>query len=367
MVAGRHLEDGAGGGRRHGDADRVGALPRRLVARHRCLVRVARDVPGHRDVRAVRDSARAHREGEGRHQATEHHATVHPPVGVVGDGHVVEGHRAGVGHGDVQVDGLALKDAGLRRADHRRQRRPAHQQDRQEGVAHLVGPVAPVGGVALPQLALVVLAPALHAAVVQAGATRGGSGGHGGRRAPRPELYHRQGVPHLARGVPTGGGVPQAQLAEVVATPALDGAVVQPGAGVEPARRQAGGEEPSAQHDWRQGRHLAGFVAAGERVALTQLAVGVLAPALHGAVVEDGARVHGTGGDRRRCVPPAQVHRRQLNAHLVGLVTTVLRVADAQLPVGVVAPALHTAVAQAGAGVRGAGRDGRRLAAEVDR
>ena len=84
---------------------------------------------------------------------------------------------------------------------------------------------------------------------------------------------------------------------------------------------------------------------------MPELAVTVVPPALHGPVVEEGAECAWPVLSR----PPssgAQIHSAERKfAHLVGAVPDLSGVADPQLPVVVVPPALHGPVVEQGAGV----------------
>ena len=88
-----------------------------------------------------------------------------------------------------------------------------------------------------PSWPLAVVAPALDGAVVEEGAGVVGAGGDGGGGAAGAEVDGGEVVAHLVGAVAAAGGVAEAELAVAVAAPALDGAVVEEGAGVARRRR----------------------------------------------------------------------------------------------------------------------------------
>ena len=166
-------------------------------------------------------------------------------------------------------------------------------------------------------------------------------------------------VAHLAGCVAAVVGVAQAELPVAVVAPALDGAVVEERAGVVAAGGDRGGGAAGAEVDGGEVvAHLAGLVAAVVGVAEAELAVAVVAPALDGAVVEQRAGVVVAGGDRGGGAAGAEVDGGKVVAHLAGLVAAVVGVAEAELAVVVVAPALDGAVVEQRAGVRPSRRDG---------
>jgi len=223
---------------------------------------------------------------------------------------------------------------------------------------HLTGLVAQRHGAVLPQLALGAAAPALDGAVVEQGARVGTTGADGRGGATRTEVHGRQ-CSHLARGVADVVGVSLARRPVGAPTPALDGGVVEQGAGAERAGADCGGGAPGAQVDGGENGHLAGLVAQGGGAALAQLAAGAVAPTLDGGVVEQCARVAaaGAGRDGGGGTAGPQVHRRhgrdvaRVAADAGGAVLP-------QLPVEVVAPALDGGVVEDRARVLGAGGDG---------
>ena len=242
------------------------------------------------------------------------------------------------------------------------------QRHRGEVVAHLVGAVAALGGVALAEVAVAVIAPALHRAVVEGGAAVVLPHGHVHGRPIGAEIGRGEAGPHLVGAVADVAGVADAELAVAVVAPALQAAVIQDRAGVAVADLHRG--DGAAEIEIGEGAvHLRGLSAAVGGVALAEVAVAVVAPALHRAVVEQGAAevsadLHIGGG-----VAGAQIGVGEVVAHLVGAVAALGGVALAELAIAVVAPALHLAIIKHRAGVdpaRGHVSDGVRLPLTVE-
>ncbi len=259
------------------------------------------------------------------------------------------------------MDVLADRGDGLVRGQLHRE---VVEVDEAQVVAHLVRVVAPVGGVALAEPARAAVAPALELPVVEAGAGALRAQAQVGGRAPGPELGDREVVAHLAGPVAVRGGVALAELARRRVAPALELAVVERGAGVVPARRDAGGGASAAEVDGGEVvAHLAGRAADDDGLADAELALQAVAPALDRAVVEEGTSMEVGGGDRGRGPAGAEVDGGQVVAQLAGTVAAGVGVAQAELAVVVPAPALHRAVVEEGADpVRADGHLGGRAA-----
>jgi hypothetical protein len=125
---------------------------------------------------------------------------------------------------------------------------------------------------------------------------------------------------------------------------------------------------PSSEIDRRElvGRVRRGLTAR-RGVAETELPLGVVAPAFDGAVVEERARVGEPGGDRYDRSVHADCHRGQRVAHLAGRTSAGVRVAESELPLGVVTPALERLVVEHGARVAASDRDALRRASGAER
>ncbi len=167
------------------------------------------------------------------------------------------------------------------------------------------------------------------------------------RRATGAEVDRRQVVAHLTRAVTAVGGVPLTELPGAVLAPALHGGGVEDrarvvAAGCDRCRRAAGTEVDGGE----DGTHLTGHVAAVDRVAETELAGGVVAPALHGTGVEQRACVRCSGRDGRHGVLGADVDRREEVAHLAGPVAGVAGLGLTELAPNVATPALHRQVVE---------------------
>src|SRR5690606_17448666 len=114
--------------------------------------------------------------------------------------------------------------------------------DGSEGVAHLARIAASAGRVALAELAGSVVAPALDGGIVEDRARVVVAGGEVDDGAAGAEVDGSEGVAHLAGVGATVGGVAKAKLAGAVGAPAADRAKVQKDAGVP----IAGGELDAA-------------------------------------------------------------------------------------------------------------------------
>ena len=225
--------------------------------------------------------------------------------------------------------------------------------DERQHSAHLVVGVTTVVRVAVAELTVVVAAPALELAVDEARAAVVPADLHVGHRA-RAELHTRQEVPHLVGGVTQVAAVAVAELAVAVVAPALHDAVVEQGAHMVAADRHVDrGLVRAKQHRRHARADLSGRVADLLRAVDAELAVVVAPPALDGAVRQPGAGVVLAHADLYRRQARAEVHDRvdRVDAYLVGVVADAGAVAHAQLAVLVAAPAAHRAVIQQRAAV----------------
>ena len=161
------------------------------------------------------------------------------------------------------------------------------------------------------------------------------------RRRQRAEVDHRECVAHLARVVAPVERVPDTELAEGVRPPALDGVVVEPGAGPEQAAGDRGGGAASAQRDRREVvTHLEDPIAARVGVFEAERPVGVVPPALDGPIVEEGARGAAQADPDRRAVRCPASTAESAVAHLAGVVAPVASAVARPQPLNVAAPAL---------------------------
>ena len=154
-----------------------------------------------------------------------------------------------------------------------------------------------------------------------------------------------------------------------VRPPALRGAVVEDRAAVGKAGRDRGGGTPCAEIHWRQVvAHLTGFISGDLEVAQTELAEVVVSPALHRCVIEDRTVVVSARRDRRRRASGAEVDGGEVVTELSWTVTPVRGVTLPELTRDVVSPALHRVVVEERTRVSDAGgdRDCRTSSAEVD-
>ena len=221
-----------------------------------------------------------------------------------------------------------------------------------------------VADVRLPagsELAVEAAAPAAHAGVVEAraGVLAAGADRDGAcdRRRDRPGRPSRVSRRHRC------SRRSRTQLPAAALPPAAHAAVVEQRAGMAVAGRDRDRAAPGAEvHGAGCGWTLG--VADALEVAVPQASVGAGAPAAHGAVVEHGAGVQPAGRDRDGGAAGAEVHRADQVGRLV--VADVADAAVAELAVGAVSPAAHAAVVEHRARVRAAGRDRRCRAARPE-
>ena len=184
----------------------------------------------------------------------------------------------------------------------------------------------------------IVITPALHGAVVEDGAGVVVSGGDCFGGAAGAEV---DGCAWCV-GV---GVCSVAELTSIVITPALHGAVVEDGAGVVVSGGDCFGGAAGAEVDgcaWCVG---VGVCSVAELTSI------VITPALHGAVVEDGAGVVVSGGDCGGGAAGAEVDG---CAWCVGVGVCSV----AELTIEVESPACDASVVEDGAGVVVSGSDG---------
>jgi hypothetical protein len=168
--------------------------------------------------------------------------------------------------------------------------------------------------------------------------------------SPLPRSTAGSVVAHLVGAVAAPVVVAEAEAAEGVPAPALDGATDQQRAGVEVAGRDRGDDRTGAEIDEGQGvAHLVRLIAAVLGVAEAELADGVVSPALELAAREHGAAVGLAGRDRGGRLTGAEVGERQAGAHLPGVVAARQRVAVTGLAALALAPALDPSAGQEGA------------------
>src|SRR6266496_3791477 len=112
-------------------------------------------------------------------------------------------------------------------------------------------------------------------------------------------------------------------------------------------------------HDGERLAHLAEHITTIAPVSQSELAKSIIAPALHGSVVQHGARVIGTGTDFNGLAP--KIDGGKPVAHFVGLVAASPYISEAKLAVVVLAPALHAAIIEYCTAVVVAGSDAHRF------
>ena len=223
--------------------------------------------------------------------------------------------------------------------------------------------VADPDAAAVAELTLGAASPALDGVVVEDGAGVA-AGGDGECGAACAEVDGGEVVAHLARLVPDVRAASVAEIAPVPEAPALGGVVVEEGAGVEVAGGDGECGAACAEVDGGEVvAHLAWLVADPDVAAVAELTVDALSPALDGVVVEEGAGVASAGGDGECGAACAEVDRGEVVAHFRRSVADVsTAVAVAELTRVTVPPALDGCVVEDGAGVAESRRERRGLA-----
>jgi len=236
---------------------------------------------------------------------------------------------------------------------------PEAEVDCGKCIAHLVRPITAIRCVALAQLARVVVAPALDRIVIEERTGVKVTCRNGFCGSPEAEVDCGKCIAHLVRPITAPRCVALAQLAVAVVAPALDRIVIEERAGVVETRRNGFCGSPEAEVDCGKCRaHLVQPITAIRCVALTQLAVAVAAPALDRIVIEERTGVKVTRRNGFCGSPEAEVDCGKCIAHLVRPITAKRCVALAQLAVVVVAPALDRIVIEERTGVVGTPRNG---------
>src|SRR6266699_1652049 len=113
---------------------------------------------------------------------------------------------------------------------------------------------------------------------------------------PLPQIHCGERFAHLAEHITTITPVSQSELAELIGPPTLHRSVVQHRARIMGARTDFDSFAPETDGG-KPVTHLVGLVAAGPDVSEAKLAVVVLAPALHTAVIEYCTAVAVAGSD----------------------------------------------------------------------
>ena len=192
--------------------------------------------------------------------------------------------------------------------------------------------------------------------------------GNGDGGVAGAEVDFRELVTHFVGLVTDGLGVSLAELAELVVSPALHAAIVEQGAGVERSSGHGQGGAAGAEVDrWEIVPHLARFVPYVLLAALAQATHFAASPALQGAVVEHGACSSFLAVDEHRGAAGAEVDGGETVTELSGDLPPPVGVAQPEFAPLVLAPALERMVVEDDACVSapGADRDGGVPGAEV--
>lgn len=166
--------------------------------------------------------------------------------------------------------------------------------------------------------------------------------------------------------------IAKTELSEIIATPAFYLSIRQKRARVPSAGADLRHRNAQAQTQFDNGKslsHFIRFVAASIRIALPKLSILIVAPAFHGSVGQERARMHRARADvlDDDSWRQVEVDCGKARAHFIGVVAAVVFIAEAKLSEIVVAPAFDRNRGQAHAGMSITGADQRGTRAQVDR
>ena len=218
------------------------------------------------------------------------------------------------------------------------------QVDCRQVVAHFIGAVAANRRIALAKLPHVIGAPALDRGIIEEGAGKELAGRDGKRGFTRTEIDRQQVVTHIGGTAAAIQHIALAELSGLVRAPALDGGIVQQCAGRVVIRRNRDrGDFGTQVDDGQTITHGTHAVAVLHDMTLAEAPIGGITPALDRAVIQQCAGMRVSRRDLRRGFSGPQIHGRQVCAHFIGTVAAIVRVANAQLAIGVSTPALDDA------------------------
>src|SRR5215217_5509473 len=161
--------------------------------------------------------------------------------------------------------------------------------DPRQRVAHLARDASMGLHIAEPELAPVVAAPALDGAVIQERTCVNAADGERHRGPPRAEVHWRQCVTHLTRFISAVLPVDEPERDILVDAPALDGVVIEERArGVLTGGECLRGPPRAEVHRRQRVAQLARAISPVLHIAEPELAMLVATPALDLAILKDG-------------------------------------------------------------------------------
>ena len=218
--------------------------------------------------------------------------------------------------------------------------------------AHLACVVTHVRTRAEAELPLVVAPPTFDRSVVKNDAGMGESSVNVDGCAPLCQRCKGQSLAHVAGVVSCSIGGRMAELSVTVETPALHGAVVQDGASVVVASSNSDGRPTGSKVNSGQVvAHLARVVAHLRGVTDAQLTVVIVSPALHRSGVKQSTREPDSCRNVHGCSTTAEVNRRQIITHVVKVCSNRRRASNTKLTVQVSPPTFDRSVIQNCTGV----------------
>ena len=227
------------------------------------------------------------------------------------------------------------------------------QIDSHQVITHLTAAVPHIACAPNPQLAVVVVPPALHGVVVEPRTCVRVTTRHLDCCPAGAQIDSHQVITHLTAAVPHIACAPNPQLAVVVVPPALHGVVVEPRAGVKVTTTDLNGCPAGAQVNSHQAiPHLPAAVPYDNCAPDPQLPVLAVPPTPHGVVVEPRTCVKVTTTHLHHCAASAHINCEQVEPHLSACVSYyICTAADPQLAVAVISPAFRAATGACCAGV----------------
>lgn len=165
----------------------------------------------------------------------------------------------------------------------------------------------------------------------------------------RTEIDGWQIVSHLSGNRATIDVIAKAQLAGVIGTPAFDAAIVQPRTSVRVIRVDLeNGSSCSNVDGLKSIAHVRWRCSTSARVAQAKLTVPVATPALQGGIVENCTAHFVTNGNGDCCSTRTKLDRWKIVAHTIGCAAMPDVRADTELTIIVETPAFHTMIVENG-------------------
>lgn len=221
---------------------------------------------------------------------------------------------------------------------------------RRQIIAHITRSRAARYVRALPQLPILIASPTFGGPIIEDDARNITSNGERHRCLASPEFHCRQIIAHFVRCVSKGECIGNTECAIHVSSPTFYGTALKQGTSVIRASADLDGGLSCTKIDERKViTHFAPIVAAINHISETQFAILVVSPALDTSSIEDDASVGVACGDLLYRSTSAEGQRRQVTSHFIGIVTAAVRIAQAEVPKRIYAPAFGGIIGPSGA------------------